>query len=1493
MYTLFLEGVLADIVKGEFFIRGLQMRTRRKIYQHICALLILILIFSDARTINAFTHDAVAASYDGNSGDPTTDPTDPATPADPTDPVDPATPTDPTDPEEPVTPTDPEDPGQRIKELIESGLTDVVTADIKDEDVTEDDRMSDIAVNYALNKGDVSESDNAYRMPVSITSDGLKKHTRQNKTGYWYGAAVSKSFIDALASEGTLKIVTGEYPDEEQISFDDAPVFEQHDADQTIGSGEEETGYYAFYFDASAITHIYVGIQLVTGEVGTYTIVYDVDASGIVLSRPEYTVSVSPSDSTITQRLIKKGSGTFSINIDAVVSNDEGNPIAKELVEWETVTTGAEDGADQIATVSTSHKNTNSEGVSTVCLEISDIMVGTVTLKAYAGGMSEASFIRFEIYDIKDDESIQMSLPDMDEYALSNLIILPEDSEYGLGWSSDDPETVSVNDEGVVLAHKRSPRVGIPVRECILKNGETVSDEISGGAKISAIHSIVVSVKLTGLSITSDGDPDSDIYYVGNTRTVFTLVPEPEICEFMPDEIETIIWRSSKEDIASIDVTGSSGAVPVLKKPGTTTIIATITVGGVQIRATRTITVLETASYVVITDSLDEKMESIRMLPEDSIQLTGHAYDSKDRLIDIESGIKCNIIWTSSNEKVAKVNPAGLVTTLDEGKAIITARDIYGEKYAELVIDSIWQVTQIIPEYKRVTLEEGATIDLDLSVIPQKIIAERYSFSAVSSDPSRATVNLSDGKLSITGVKAGTSVITISDSLSPVTVNIDAIIGGSYKPVIRITPLGDVVNMYTGETRVLSYDVVPADYTDTYFKWTSQTASVVRVDETTGEIIAVKKGTGIVSVSAMHDGKVIKKASYSVAVRQRPKPGYISITPKETVLNAPDKTIGIAAGSVYLMCHIFPDNVPASDIEWSSEDESIAAVSSLGRVTAVSGGTTYITAKVTCEDGDTVSQRAKITVVSEVADTDKDPEIYRENGIWLGHIEDLTYTGSKITPEPNVYCGSLRLNKGTDYTYSYSNNIYAAKNKNEPSVTVKLKGDYSGSITANFKILRRSITEAQISSVSVPIREKKGDAVKQYLDPVVMFDGRVLKKGRDYQLTYPDEESDDDAYKLPGKDGAGWLICVEGIGNFTGEAYTYEYIADKAVASDIARVPITLESTSYPYTGNEIRPRINFGSLTEHVDYEVTCSGNKAIGKGTVIVTGTGGYYGTKKLTFKIVKNPVSLASCELKAVINGEEVAVSKGRGNMEIPYMAGAIKPRVVLTDEEGNTIDTAGYSVTCKSNLKQMTGTITFKGKGNYYKDSAVVNFAITRQSIRELTPVVDDFVYSSKPEEYKKNKITIYDKNGKALKAGKDYSLSEWDAPSPAPYAGSVVTVVATGQGDYYDGTMLLSFTVTTGENLIKNAKAYFLDDDIEMEQSKYYVQYAGVPVQPKARDIVLRIRTGSGKNEAYTALSPDKYEVVGYLNNNRPGIASVLLRGRGNYAGIREVKFKIK
>ena len=68
----------------------------------------------------------------------------------------------------------------------------------------------------------------------------------------------------------------------------------------------------------------------------------------------------------------------------------------------------------------------------------------------------------------------------------------------------------------------------------------------------------------------------------------------------------------------------------------------------------------------------------------------------------------------------------------------------------------------------------------------------------------------------------------------------------------------------------------------------------------------------------------------------------------------------------------------------------------------------------------------------------------------IGNIPDQTYTGSEITPEPLVLAGSLSLTKGTDYEYSYTNNI----NIGTAKVTVTFKGDYAslGSVEKEFNI---------------------------------------------------------------------------------------------------------------------------------------------------------------------------------------------------------------------------------------------------------------------------------------------------------------------------------------------------------------------------------------------------------------------------------------------------------
>lgn len=76
------------------------------------------------------------------------------------------------------------------------------------------------------------------------------------------------------------------------------------------------------------------------------------------------------------------------------------------------------------------------------------------------------------------------------------------------------------------------------------------------------------------------------------------------------------------------------------------------------------------------------------------------------------------------------------------------------------------------------------------------------------------------------------------------------------------------------------------------------------------------------------------------------------------------------------------------------------------------------------------------------------------SGFNISDIADQTYTGSQITPEPEVKFGDITLQKGTDYDLSYGTNI----NVGTGSVTINFKGNYSGSTTVNFNIVKAGQT---------------------------------------------------------------------------------------------------------------------------------------------------------------------------------------------------------------------------------------------------------------------------------------------------------------------------------------------------------------------------------------------------------------------------------------------------
>ena len=72
----------------------------------------------------------------------------------------------------------------------------------------------------------------------------------------------------------------------------------------------------------------------------------------------------------------------------------------------------------------------------------------------------------------------------------------------------------------------------------------------------------------------------------------------------------------------------------------------------------------------------------------------------------------------------------------------------------------------------------------------------------------------------------------------------------------------------------------------------------------------------------------------------------------------------------------------------------------------------------------------------------------------ISSIHDQNYTGSAIQPKPVVKDGDKTLTEGTDYTLDYDENI----NVGTGGVTINFKGNYSGSATVYFNIVKAAQT---------------------------------------------------------------------------------------------------------------------------------------------------------------------------------------------------------------------------------------------------------------------------------------------------------------------------------------------------------------------------------------------------------------------------------------------------
>ena len=343
-------------------------------------------------------------------------------------------------------------------------------------------------------------------------------------------------------------------------------------------------------------------------------------------------------------------------------------------------------------------------------------------------------------------------------------------------------------------------------------------------------------------------------------------------------------------------------------------------------------------------------------------------------------------------------------------------------------------------------------------------------------------------------------------------------------------------------------------------------------------------------------------------------------------------------------------------ISWKSSNEGVATVSSNGMITADGTGTAQIrangigSAQITAEYGG-ITAVIKVDVVEELRDRSDDMRI---DG-FKRESDDLVYTGDKITQNIRVYHRNTLLTEKTDYTISYKNNINAARydSAKAPSLTINLKGQYSGSVTLFYTIKPLNINDVNIYNTNADNTNNDntdndnadGDSVGndnssgyeqavtyaktlKIPTPELTFGKKKLALNKDFVCDYtslPKDYKKGDSYEA----GKVYNYTVNGTGNFTG-SFQMNLVVLKDKNLNFSSAAVTLGKKQYEYKGTALSKedvtieKLAFGKTVLDktlYDYEVCAD---AVDGSYVMVypTETGknkGYRGSKRVNLKLV----------------------------------------------------------------------------------------------------------------------------------------------------------------------------------------------------------------------------------------------------------------------------------
>ncbi len=465
-----------------------------------------------------------------------------------------------------------------------------------------------------------------------------------------------------------------------------------------------------------------------------------------------------------------------------------------------------------------------------------------------------------------------------------------------ISWSSGSPSVATVSSMGVVSA------VGVGTVVVLAQaEGQTAFATIT--VRAAPISSVTLS-------------PSSNALTVGGRVDLIATVRDVNGALVTG---RAVLFETSDAQVATVTTSGRVTAV----SPGTATITgsvdgksgtASVTVAAVPIG---TVTVSPPTASVTVGATTDL---SATVRDANGATVTGRT-----------------VTWQSSSPSIASVSTAGRVTGIAPGTVNITAT-VDGKSGSSAITVTAAPVVSVVVSPSTRTLTAGSTAALTATLTDANgAVVTGRTIVWSSTNSSIATVNASG---TVTAVASGSASITATvdgvSGSSAITVTAAPVASVSISPNSRTLDVGGTVALTATVT-----DVNGAAVTGRTIAWTSSNTNVATVNAS-GTVTAVAPGS--TTITGTVDGRSGTSA-ITVSAPQTLGIGRVQVTPTSAEIFS----TGPTNRSVQLTAVAYDAPTGGSVVTtavfvWTSSAPLVATVSPTGLVTALSEGTTIITA---------------------------------------------------------------------------------------------------------------------------------------------------------------------------------------------------------------------------------------------------------------------------------------------------------------------------------------------------------------------------------------------------------------------------------------------------------------------------------------------------------------------------------------------------------------------